>query len=181
MCASSRRDIGVIEYIERTEWDLFSEGAGAVVGTLRQIEPAGIPRIANQAGFFLEAPHAGLYELMSHRKLYFRQSTGTVFEGSSEQPPVAASLIYPEQDPVKARLPALDAAIGKPLQWEPRLEDNGPVSGDAFASIARPWLKGASAEGAQYCRCGVVTPCGSRGGGRYAPALYQDPSPVSTG
>ena len=134
-------DIGSIDYIERTAWLRFSNEGQNLVGTIRYVSPAGIPRIENQAAFFLEAIHPELYRQLSVRALYFRQQPGVVFEDVSLDPPVSRHRIYPEQDPVEDMLPKeLERGTSTPLAWEPPPESLRPPGAAVFSSIVQPWL-----------------------------------------
>lgn len=115
-------DVGVMDYIERTEWMLFSEGAPDRVGRIRYVSPEGIPRVENQAAFFIEAPHPELYDQMAIRRYYFRQHSGVVFEDTSLDPPVSRDRIYPKDDPLLGKLPKVwEGKSSEPLTWEPQL------------------------------------------------------------
>lgn len=134
-------DVGVIDYIERTEWMLFSEGAPDSVGRIRYVSPEGIPRIENQAAFFIEAPHPELYAQMSMRRLYFRQRFGVVFEDASLDPPVVTERVYPKDDPIIEKLPKEWEGSGStPLAWEPGIHClNPPDTALSLRSYVHGW------------------------------------------
>jgi len=135
-------DVGVIDYIERTEWMLFSEGAPDSVGRIRYVSPEGILRVENQAAFFIEAPHPELYDQMKMNRYYFRQNSGVVFEDASLDPPVSRDRVYPKDDPILGKLPTgWEAKSSVPLPWEPQLHTLKSPDAALFASIVRPWIK----------------------------------------
>lgn len=137
-------DIGVVDYVERTEWLFFSAGSPEGVGRIRYVAPTGVPRIENQAAFFIEAPHPEPYRQMAIRRYYFRQRAGITFEDTSQQPPVARDRIYPEDDALLRDLPkAWDGERARPLAWEPSPAALKLPDAALFASLVEPWLTAA--------------------------------------
>jgi len=137
----TRRHVGVVDYIERTEWLGFSGDGENTLGAIRYVTPHGIPRITNQAAFFLELPHAELYRQLSMRRYYFRQQPGVVFEDPTLDPPVTRSLMYPVDDPVVQRLPTdWKHTLGKPLALEPGPAAMRLPEASTFVTIAKRWM-----------------------------------------
>ena len=156
-CGAEDGDVGVIDYIERTEWLFFSAGAPNSIGKIRYASPEGIPRIKNQTAFFIEAPHPELYRQLSIRRYYFCQKSGVVFEDASCSPPVSQDLIYPKHDPILESLPReWSGKNSLPLTWEPPPDALKHPDEDLFASIVRPWdeAKGLS-EGTLIAICSI--------------------------
>jgi len=114
-------DIGTLEYIERTEWTLFSNDGQSALGAILVASPKSAPRIHNQQAFFLQAPHPKLLHELVNRRLYFRQKEDVVFESEAFEPQINHDLIYPSRDPTLAALRGLATSSleAKPLEWEP--------------------------------------------------------------
>jgi hypothetical protein len=138
-------DIGVLTYIERTEWIRFSDGGRNDLGAIRYVTPSGIPRIANQQAFFLDAPHPELYHQLVNRCYYFRQRAGEVFEDMNEVPRVSRTDIYPPDDLTLSRLESIDlAGTSDRTLDEPSIRAVRPPSAKVFMGIAAPFLENAT-------------------------------------
>ena len=133
--------LGVLEYIERTEWLLFSEGAPETVGAIRYTSPQGILRIKNQDAFFIEAPHPDIYAQFNNRRYYFRQSAGVVFEDTTLRPAVTIDQIYPQLDPFLRRFcESEERTAAAPLLWEPSITILEPPDPSVYVSIVQQWF-----------------------------------------
>lgn len=135
-------EIGTLEYIERTEWMLFSNRGESVLGTLRMTSPNSALRISNQQAFFLQAPHPEIFKDLSNRKLYFQQREGVVFESMAFEQPLTRDLIYPMEDSMLValrRLPSESLEV-KRLTWEPSSSMLRAVDYEAYLPIARALL-----------------------------------------
>ena len=140
-------EIGTLEYIERTEWMLFSNDGESALGTLRATSPASVLRIRNQEAFFLQAPHPDLLKELSNRKLYFRQQEHVVFESMAFERPLTRDLIYPTKDPTLdalSRLPS-ESSETKKLTWEPTAYLLKAPDDEVYFPIARAFV-GAAAD-----------------------------------
>lgn len=138
-------EIGVLDYIERTEWQKFSDEGKNLSGAIRVVSPFGIPRIENQHAFFIDTPHPEIYRQMSMRQLHFRQRTGVVFEDESFVPPLVGGTIYPQDDPILARLPS-DFSTGAVtlLSKEPSVASLSDPTSEAFYAVMRQILHDAT-------------------------------------
>jgi hypothetical protein len=139
---SNAGEIGTLDYIEFTEWMLFSNRGESVLGAMRVASPASVLRISNQQAFFLQAPHPELFEEFSNRKLYFRQQDSVVFESEAFQPPLTRDLIYPTKDPTLAALRGLpsDSLEAKKLAWEPTASVLRAPDHESYLPVARALL-----------------------------------------
>ena len=135
-------EIGQLEYIELTEWMLFSGHGENSLGAIRAVSPASVLRIENQKAFFLQAPHPDLFEELSVRKLWFRQQQGVVFESEGFHPALNRNFIYPVDDPTLPALRGLtfDMAQARPLQWEPAESALRAPDWQSYLPIARVLL-----------------------------------------
>jgi FRG domain len=135
-------DIGKLEYIELTEWTLFSNRGDSALGPIRVAAPASVLRIANQQGFFLQAPHPDLFEDLSIRTLYFLQQEGVVFENDAFEPALTRDLVYPSVDPTLAALLALPSELpdATTLTWEPTVAAVRAPGWESYLPIARALL-----------------------------------------
>jgi FRG domain len=135
-------EIGTLEYIELTEWMLFSNRGESELGNLRVASPASVLRISNQEAFFLQAPHPDLLKELSIRKLYFQQQDSIVFESKAFERPLTRNLIYPTEDPTLAALRGLpsESLEAKELAWEPTASALRAPDSEAYLPIARALL-----------------------------------------
>jgi hypothetical protein len=136
-------EIGTLEYIELTEWMLFSNHGESALGILRVASPTSVLRISNQEAFFLQAPHPDLFTELSIRKLYFGQQENTVFESLAFERPLTRTLIYPPEDPMLAALRGLpsESLEAKKLTWEPTASALRAPDSETYLPIARALLE----------------------------------------
>ena len=129
-----------VEYIERTEL-LFFGGSSAInthVGAIRYVTAWEVPRIHNQAAFFLEVPHPEIHRQLVHGKYYFWQRNDTVFEDDTLKFPVTRDRIYPQNDAFAAKLlQGSYDSISEPLSWEPPLQSLKQLDATIFLHIAQ--------------------------------------------
>jgi FRG domain-containing protein len=135
-------EIGTLEYIELTEWMLFSNRGESALGALRVGSPASVLRISNQEAFFLQAPHPDILRELSNRKLYFHQQEGVVFESRAFERPITRNLIYPTEDPTLTALRELpsESLEAEKLTWEPTASALRAPDSEAYIPIARALL-----------------------------------------
>jgi hypothetical protein len=141
-------EIGTVEYIDRTEWQAFSDSGQNELGALREASPGTILRIRNQEAFFLQAPHPQLLKDLVNRKLYFRQNDDAVFESDAFVQAINRDLIYPTTDPILPtilNLPSVSVQINK-LMWEPTTSILRAPDFQTYLPIALALLDRASVE-----------------------------------
>jgi FRG domain len=136
-------EIGILEYIELTEWMLFSNRGESALGKLRVTSTKSILRINNQQAFFLQAPHPQLLKDLVNRRLYFLQEHNVVFESDAVERPVNRDLIYPTTDATLAALHELpsESLDAKRLTWEPTVSALRAPDFEAYLPIARALLE----------------------------------------
>src|SRR5262249_44504408 len=135
-------EIGTLEYIELTEWMLFSNRGESALGALRVASPASVLRISNQLASFLQAPHPQLLKDLVNRKLYFQQQDSVLFESNAFERPLTHDLIYPTKDPTLSALLELpsESLEAKRLMWEPVVSTLRAPDYQAYLPIARALL-----------------------------------------
>lgn len=139
-------DIGVLDYIERVEWLNFSERNARQIGKINVSSPNGVLRIENQKAFFIESPNPEFYDMLSHRRLYFRQNEGEVFEDEF----VKEINIYPEEDPILkvSKNFNLDERTNRQekieLKYEPTIDNIKIPDEELLFSIVSPWINRSS-------------------------------------
>lgn len=137
-------DIGVIDFIIRTEWARFSSDGATALGALRVASVTSVPRINHQKGFFLQAPHPDLFNELVPLKLYFAQEDGVVFESPALVPAIDRGWIYPEKDEVLETIVATSADVAiepRALAWEPSASMIGAPTGETYLPIAHALLE----------------------------------------
>ena len=137
------KEIGTLEYIELTEWMVFSNRGESALGALRLASPASVLRISNQQAYFLQAPHPALLKDLVNRKLYFHQQDSVVFESKAFEQPLTRDHIYPTEDPTLAALRGLpsESLEAKRLRWEPTVSVLRAPDYQAYLPIARALLE----------------------------------------
>ena len=133
-------DIGVVSYVSPTEWAKMSVDGTNRMGALRVIDPDGVPRIAAQRAAFIDTSHPELLRLYVPHSLYFRQTTGMVFEDVERNPPVAERDLYPSPDELLQRLKCLPPVLEpKPLSCGPGADPRSPLDADDFMKMVSSW------------------------------------------
>lgn len=133
-------DIGVISYLGVGEWDRFSAGGKNRIGAIRVIEPEGIPRIKAQRAAFVDTSHPDLFEQFVPHSLYFKQKPGVSFKDTTRDPPVARSLMYPDDDPYKEELKRLTPLENaSPLSCMPASDAKAALDAEEYVKIVESW------------------------------------------
>ena len=141
-------DIGMLEYVERAEYIFFGHGDRAVPGAIREVSPAGVPRIGRQAAFFIEAPNPDLWRHLSNRKLWFRQRQDVTFTDPDVMPAATRADLFPTTDQVLSRLP-FEWRSDPPtaLSYPPGARDLLPPNEEVYWTIAESWMMGRQDDG----------------------------------
>ena len=135
-------DIGKILYLGIGEWNRFSAGGTNRLGSVRLIEPKGVPRIDAQHALFIDTSHPDLFEQFVPHSLYFRQIPGFVFEDETREPPVARAVLYPENDAYKEELlSAHPLPPAQPLEYLPASDASVPLGAEDYLDIVESWYR----------------------------------------
>ena len=130
---------GKISYLARGEWTHFSADGTNRLGSIRLIEPKGVPRITAQQALFLDTSHPDLLDQFNPFSLYFRQKPLLLFEDETRDPPVSRSIVYPETDIYKEKLLGASPIPAEPLEYIPTSNASKPLGAEDYMQIIESW------------------------------------------